>query len=149
MKRWALLLLLLATSASAAEVCFTIPLAGEPEAAACLTQHQATYGGGLTQPQLVQILYERACKGVLVQKAADAELATVSATENWVKCGDGFVHKDEACDDKNTLAGDGCNATCTSDETCGNGVLDPGEACDDGNLLLGDGCGLTCTIELP
>jgi cysteine-rich repeat protein len=45
------------------------------------------------------------------------------------------------------MSGDGCNATCTSDETCGNGFVDPGEACDDGNTMSGDGCNATCTSD--
>ena len=47
------------------------------------------------------------------------------------------------------FSGDGCNATCSSNETCGNGVVDvvTGEQCDDGNVAAGDGCGSTCSIE--
>ena len=47
-------------------------------------------------------------------------------------CGDGVRQPGEVCDDGNTVSGDGCNATCTSDETCGNGFRDRGEECDDG-----------------
>ena len=46
----------------------------------------------------------------------------------------------EQCEDGNVDAGDGCSATCMSDESCGNGVVDDGEACDDGNQSSGDGC---------
>lgn len=52
----------------------------------------------------------------------------------------------EACDDGNTASGDGCSATCTSDETCGNNVRDPDESCDDGNAIAGDGCS-RCTVD--
>lgn len=62
-------------------------------------------------------------------------------------CGDGVTDVGEICDDGNTVAGDGCNSTCDSDETCGNGVLDPGEICDDGNTVSGDGCNATCTSD--
>jgi MYXO-CTERM domain-containing protein len=64
-----------------------------------------------------------------------------------IACGNGFVEPGEVCDDGNTTPGDGCNATCTSDETCGNGVLDPGEVCDDGNTTPGDGCNATCASD--
>lgn len=60
-------------------------------------------------------------------------------------CGDSVVEPDEACDDGNTISGDGCNATCTSNERCGNGLIDPNEACDDGNTTSEDGCNSTCT----
>jgi len=63
-------------------------------------------------------------------------------------CGDGVVASNEACDDGNTVSGDGCNATCTSTEVCGNGFLDPGEPCDDGNLDELDGCLSTCQTDI-
>jgi cysteine-rich repeat protein len=55
----------------------------------------------------------------------------------------------EACDDGNTVGGDGCSANCLSNETCGNGYVDTalpggGEACDDGNTVGGDGCSADC-----
>ncbi|MEZ4364865.1 MAG: hypothetical protein R2939_01095 [Kofleriaceae bacterium] len=49
------------------------------------------------------------------------------------RCGDGVVDAGEVCDDGNSAGGDGCSATCSSDETCGNGVIDPAEACDCGD----------------
>ncbi len=55
-------------------------------------------------------------------------------------CGDFMVDAGEVCDDGNDVAGDGCNATCTSTETCGNGFVDTGEACDDGNTIDTDAC---------
>ena len=42
-------------------------------------------------------------------------------------CGNGVVEEGEACDDGNTLPGDGCRADCTI-EACADGILDPGEA---------------------
>jgi cysteine-rich repeat protein len=61
------------------------------------------------------------------------ESATCDADCTAVECGDGTMNATagEVCDDGNTTSGDGCNATCDSDETCGNGFVDPGEACDD------------------
>jgi cysteine-rich repeat protein len=62
-------------------------------------------------------------------------------------CGDDRVDPQEQCDDGNTASGDGCNATCTSNESCGNGILDPAETCDDGGLAPGDGCSAACARE--
>lgn len=65
-----------------------------------------------------------------------------------VVCGDGFVGGDEACDDGNTVDGDGCTAGCEL-EFCGDGVINNGgrESCDDGNSGDGDGCSATCGLE--
>jgi len=61
-------------------------------------------------------------------------------------CGNAVLDAGEQCDDGNTTAGDGCNASCRI-EACGNAVLDAGEQCDDGNKTAGDGCNATCRIE--
>jgi cysteine-rich repeat protein len=65
------------------------------------------------------------------------------------QCGNGLVEGSEVCDDGNTADGDGCNASCNSDESCGNGVIDDlmAETCDDGNLLGGDGCAADCKSD--
>ncbi len=81
-------------------------------------------------------------------------------------CGDGEINLEppEACDDGNSLPGDGCSgacivepyfecptpgAPCVSTIVCGDGVVGPGEACDDGNQADGDGCRADCHgIEL-
>lgn len=65
-------------------------------------------------------------------------------------CGNGYQEPWEVCDDDNTADGDGCSATCASDETCGNRIVDAavGETCDDGNVVSGDGCRADCTLEL-
>jgi len=64
-------------------------------------------------------------------------------------CGNGLVEGSEVCDDSNTADGDGCNSSCTSDETCGNGLIDESvsETCDDNNLLGGDGCSDDCKSD--
>ena len=62
-------------------------------------------------------------------------------------CGNGLVELGEACDDGNTLSGDGCRSDCTI-EGCGDGILDSGEQCDDGNTQAGDGCRADCTQEV-
>ncbi len=67
-----------------------------------------------------------------------------------VICGDGRVDPGEACDDGNTVSGDGCSADCKSNETCGNGIVDPitGEQCDSGRPgLSGTGCSSRCQTE--
>ncbi|MBF0105202.1 MAG: DUF4215 domain-containing protein, partial [Deltaproteobacteria bacterium] len=76
----------------------------------------------------------------------------------WVEqeCGDGFVQRNEQCDDGGTVAGDGCNATC-QEERCGDAIVNndrnatdnaPAEFCDDGNNTAGDGCNATCVAEI-
>ena len=63
-------------------------------------------------------------------------------------CGDGVLDEGEACDDGNTIDGDGCSSTCEEEEpVCGNGVLEGNEACDDGNTIDGDGCSSNCEEE--
>lgn len=56
-------------------------------------------------------------------------------------CGDGFVGREEACDDGNRISGDGCSDGCRSEPaSCGDGRTTPGEDCDDANDLESDGC---------
>lgn len=64
------------------------------------------------------------------------------------RCGDAITQtaEGEACDDGNTIPGDGCNRLCQI-ESCGNGRLDFGEECDDNNNTAGDGCSPTCRNE--
>ena len=81
---------------------------------------------------------------------ADAcDLCPFDATDSCAVafCGNTFVDPGEVCDDGNTVDGDGCNSTCTSDESCGNGIVDVFEECDDGNLVDGDGCSAVCTLD--
>ena len=79
-------------------------------------------------------------------------------------CGDGkkMSWANEGCDDNNTIAGDGCSATCTVEPgyactggnairpdtcatVCGDGFRAGAESCDDGNLVSYDGCSGDCT----
>jgi fibro-slime domain-containing protein len=69
----------------------------------------------------------------------------------------------EACDDGNTVGGDGCTAMCDQVEDgwlcptpgqpcvnttqCGDKRVSGGETCDDGNTADGDGCSSTCQLE--
>ncbi len=77
-------------------------------------------------------------------------------------CGDGVIVGTETCDDMNTAAGDGCDATCMTEAgwnctgapsvctmvtSCGDGTVDMGETCDDGNTTSGDGCDASCALE--
>jgi len=67
-------------------------------------------------------------------------------------CGDGTRSGTEQCDDGNTRAGDGCDASCVLEPTpsCGDGTTDrPAEECDDGNTMAGDGCDARCRVEAP
>ena len=85
---------------------------------------------------------------------ADATIKPVSGT-----CGNSVLSSDEACDDGNTIGGDGCNALCQVEANyacpipgqpcknlakCGNSVLTSDETCDDGNTRDGDGCSGNC-----
>ncbi|MCF7844477.1 MAG: DUF4215 domain-containing protein [Kiritimatiellales bacterium] len=75
-------------------------------------------------------------------------------------CGNGDIEGEEACDDSDTDAGDGCSAICTVEsewtcdgasptvcQLCGNGLKEGTEACDDNDTDAGDGCSATCTVE--
>ncbi len=76
-------------------------------------------------------------------------------------CGDGEINLEppEACDDGNSVPGDGCSggciiepywecptagAPCVSTIVCGDASVGPGEACDDANVEAGDGCADDC-----
>jgi fibro-slime domain-containing protein len=79
-------------------------------------------------------------------------------------CGNGELTKDEACDDGNTVSGDGCANNCLSVEPgfscvnpgkpcrpvarCGDGLVVFPEQCDDSNKTNGDGCSDGCRIEI-
>lgn len=78
-------------------------------------------------------------------------------------CGDGKIQPDEACDDANSSAGDGCSAdcravdrdfvcpapgeACVSSVSCGDGRISGAETCDDENARGGDGCSADCGVE--
>lgn len=79
-------------------------------------------------------------------------------------CGNGSLTSDEACDDGNTIDGDGCSADCQSVEpgyscnppgtpcnpvaVCGDALVTLPELCDDGNTEDGDGCSSACKVEI-
>lgn len=78
-------------------------------------------------------------------------------------CGDGLRAANEACDDGNVLAGDGCSEDCQRLERgfscpepgracmpfaiCGDGIVSSAEQCDDGGRVANDGCSIACRIE--
>jgi cysteine-rich repeat protein len=84
-----------------------------------------------------------------VEVAAGTDPTNPLSFPGGVVCGNSLVEVGEQCDDGNTTAGDGCNATC-QDEICGDTVLQAGlgEQCDDGNTTAGDGCSATCQDEV-
>jgi fibro-slime domain-containing protein len=78
------------------------------------------------------------------------------ATCHPTVCGDGRKEGTEACDDSNTVDGDGCSGGCSFEpdctagactSACGDAVKLEPEACDDGNTKDGDGCSHDCKIE--
>ena len=96
---------------------------------------------------------------------ADTSKCKAKAAEG---CGDGINNQGgiEACDDGNTVPGDGCNGACKVERNwecpadisigpckrlviCGDGVIGAGEVCDDKNTTDGDGCNSTCTVQDP
>jgi cysteine-rich repeat protein len=106
-----------------------------------------------------------ACDAAALPTATCNTNCTVSA------CGDGRRNPNaganEACDDGNTLAGDGCSPTCQQETgftctglanglstctgaACGNGTLNPGETCDPapaGSLPTAT-CNVDCTTRV-
>jgi cysteine-rich repeat protein len=77
-------------------------------------------------------------------------VSAASACLDWSKlengaCGDGFVGREEACDDGNRISGDGCSDACQIEPAfCGDGRKDAGEKCDDANTLNSDACLTDC-----
>jgi cysteine-rich repeat protein/YD repeat-containing protein len=84
-------------------------------------------------------------------------------------CGNGLLEAGEACDDGNTVDGDGCSSACVVETgfvcttvelpqphsscvprgICGNGVVEAGEQCDNGALnsdALPGACRTTCVL---
>lgn len=88
--------------------------------------------------------------------AAVGTLALLTACLDWSeleqgRCGDGFLGREETCDDGNGEDGDGCSHECrretaASGPHCGDGKLDAEEACDDGNGSKADSCLTGCTF---
>ncbi len=97
--------------------------------------------------------------------SAMAGAGTCSGDDCVIGCGNGKIDPglDEACDDANSVSGDGCAADCKTIERdygclepgmpcvsfvhCGDGKLMGMETCDDGNTRAGDGCSELCAAE--
>lgn len=85
-------------------------------------------------------------QGIKLLENCGSALDCNEAEARCGSCGDGIRDdRFEACDDGNSLDGDGCEADCSA-PFCGNGILDQGELCDDGNDIPGDGCEPTCSL---
>jgi cysteine-rich repeat protein len=97
-----------------------------------------------------------------------AECGSLESTQSCFvkhceKCGDSKVVGIEACDDGNTIPGDGCDEYCGVEagwscfggstasvshcEQCGNGKIVGTEECDDANQADDDGCSKDCLIQ--
>ena len=113
--------------------------------------------------------------GILIERDLDGTTVFASSEESPAKrprldvcytpavvsvCGDGAATGTEACDDSNTLAGDGCSAACSVESgftcsgspsacatICGDAAVAGAETCDDGNAMAGDGCNAACSVE--
>ncbi|MBQ9243310.1 MAG: DUF4215 domain-containing protein [Proteobacteria bacterium] len=99
---------------------------------------------------------------------------TVPSDPTASKCGNGNLDENEACDDGNIIAGDGCASNCAYVEAgyqcfvpgfpctkvqepvipnppvtskCKNGIVEEGEQCDDNNPFHDEGCTANCRIE--
>jgi fibro-slime domain-containing protein len=97
--------------------------------------------------------------------AGQGSAGACTGDECSVGCGNAKIDPglDEACDDGNTAAGDGCASDCSSVERdhaclmpgapcrslveCGDGKVMGSELCDDGNDRPGDGCSAECALE--
>lgn len=81
-----------------------------------------------------------------------AFVSDVGSDDGIPQCGDGVLYATpgalfEECDDGNTIGGDGCSPTCTTETICGNSITEPPEECDDGNTTNEDGCSDVCVLE--
>ena len=114
------------------------------------------------------------CAGARTDPFAPTPIVFTFGATPTPTCGDGKREGDEACDDGDTSALDGCSATCRSEvgftcrdnpdslgtpaapdsicgpvtAICGDGIFEAGsEGCDDGGRLGRDGCSASCTVE--
>jgi cysteine-rich repeat protein len=97
------------------------------------------------------------CQAEVAADSGAAFTCTGTAPSTCALCGNRKVEPTETCDDGNTVAGDGCDASCQIEpgfacagdplmpslSLCaapGNGRVEGAEQCDDGNTVSGDGC---------
>lgn len=97
-------------------------------------------------------------------RGSDPDLDILKGQPATAACGDGILDDDEACDDGNKGADDGCGANCRYVESgfvcpdagqpcrqyskCGDGAVTFPEQCDDAGLVDDDGCSDTCKVEI-
>jgi fibro-slime domain-containing protein len=126
---------------------------------ACAGVKPQSSGGGGDNDASVGPLPQDASAAMDIRTNPDIVIAPPHST-----CGDGVRSQDEACDDGNTMDGDGCAGNCLTVDPgysctppgqpchriakCGDGVAVLPELCDDGNVTPGDGCSDTCKIEI-
>ncbi|MGC4069105.1 MAG: DUF4215 domain-containing protein [Polyangiaceae bacterium] len=102
--------------------------------------------------------------GIIVGQGGTAGTqSSASSTVVSLVCGDKLLGAEEACDDGNQTAGDGCSSDCKTIEeghvcpepgkpcvpsqVCGDRKISGTENCDDGNKAAGDGCSDRCRLE--
>ncbi len=94
----------------------------------------------------------RALEPMLRSSHALLLLLLASACLDWAsleggRCGDGFVGREEACDDGNQVSGDGCDGLCLPEApSCGDGRVEADESCDDANDDSSDECLGNCEL---
>ncbi len=102
--------------------------------------------------------------GVTIKMDGRGPTRTGSDAPPGPNCGNGQLTSEEACDDGNTVSGDGCANNCLMVEPgyscvtpgqpcrpvarCGDGLVVFPEQCDDGNKNDGDGCSSGCKVEI-
>lgn len=97
----------------------------------CPAEHVCGPNGGCASPEQL-----RACDGATDGTVCETRDGTGLCQDQicvLARCGNDVEEIGEVCDDGNQFGGDGCNGTCTSDESCGNGILELDEECDCGS----------------
>lgn len=97
--------------------------------ASCLSECEANFDRSTRQC----ILSARSCS------------TASSSCLNEGECGDRVIDRGEECDDGNTIGGDGCSATCTSEGPTDGGMTD---GCAPGEVLCDDRCSDTQTDNI-
>lgn len=138
-----------------------VVLIGSAMVSGCARINSAAGGGtgGSGAPEPVQGVDAGFVPGRDANAAPDRVFLTASSV-----CGNSERTADEACDDGNTVSGDGCSSDCRTVDPgyscapagrachrvarCGDGVVVVPELCDDGNKTAGDGCSATCKTEV-
>ncbi|MCB9507681.1 MAG: DUF4215 domain-containing protein [Myxococcales bacterium] len=91
------------------------------------------------------VIYELEA-GTAAAGAANSCVATYVEVDKVVTVPAPFAFGVEACDDGNSIEGDGCDSNCTL-TACGNGITTAPEVCDAGNRLSPE-CDVDCTLPV-